>query len=233
MAAEKKKPTRRSVKGAKRVGSSAKPIDSAVPVVVSEDPIEQEPVDFTEEVQPEAVQPDQIPMENETSPVRKSVSKPVKKQVTKSEKKKLTPKNALMIALKVFLAVVVIAAVAAIGLFSWDRWFRYDDATDFLGQWSYVEGAVEVPVVIGSDSMRINNEVDYDYSVDPWAKTVTFAFTDLEGEAHYRFSEDRSTIYICENADSVDWIVEIQLALGLVEETEGFDPEATIYLKHG
>jgi hypothetical protein len=35
----------------------------------------------------------------------------------------------------------ILAFVVSIGLFSWDRWFRYDDAKDFRGEWTQVSAA--------------------------------------------------------------------------------------------
>lgn len=138
----------------------------------------------------------------------------------------------LIKAAKFTLVTVLLTLAVAVGLFSWDRWFRYDDALDFQGQWIYAADATEVSVNIDADEIRIADEVSYAYEVDPWSKTVSFRFSDLEGGANYRFTEDRSMIVMCENAPERDWFTEIEVALNLVDVTAGFDPESTVYLKH-
>lgn len=178
MTAEKKKPTRRSVKGSKNLGSAPK------------------------------------------------------NQVEKKDGGRKSPRRILIEVAKFTLVTVLLVLVIAVGLFSWDRWFRYDDALDFQGRWIYAADATEVPVTIDADEIRIADEVSYTYEVDPWSKTVTFRFSDLEGAASYRFTEDRSMIVVCENAPARDWFTEIELALNLVDVTVDFDPDSTVYLKH-
>lgn len=240
MATEKKKPTRRSVKGAKRVGSSTV-INTVATSPVSESANKpEEPIDHVLDVQIEEEQPDEILVTQsdeivaikEVPSVQKPIVKIAKQRPAKTKREKANIKKTFTIVLKTFLVVAVLFFVGTVGVFSWDRWLRYDDAADFRGQWIYTDGSAEVTIFIDKDTMRIADEVDYDYEIDSWAKTVTFTFFDLEGGAKYRFSKDRSTIIICENAEATDWLTEIQLALNLIDITVGFDPDATIYLKH-
>lgn len=94
-------------------------------------------------------------------------------------------------------AIVVICSVAAllvvfIAALSWNRWFRYDDVADFQGEW-IVQGGTD-SITIDSGLIHLTDKDAYGYSLDATAKTIRFTFSDLSGDARYRFSADRSEI---------------------------------------
>ena len=91
------------------------------------------------------------------------------------------------------IAVVVLIAVA-VSLFAWDRWARYDDAADFQGEWHVADSASTV--TIDGESIHLTDKEAYAYTMDAGAKTLTFAFGDLSGQARYRFSADRTQVAI-------------------------------------
>lgn len=110
---------------------------------------------------------------------------------------------------------LLIAVAAAVGLFSWDRWLRYDDAAEFQGSWQ-AHGTTGV-VVIDGERINLTDDVAYSYQIDPMAKTVSFSFGSLEGQGRYRFSLDRSQLVITEGAgyswlstliDDIGWMAD-------------------------
>ena len=110
---------------------------------------------------------------------------------------------------------LLIAVAAAVGLFSWDRWLRYDDAAEFQGSWQ-AHGTTGV-VVIDGERISLTGDVAYSYQIDPMAKTVSFSFGSLEGQGRYRFSLDRSQLVITEGAgyswlstliDDIGWMAD-------------------------
>ncbi len=103
---------------------------------------------------------------------------------------------------------LVVALIACAALFAWDRWFRYDDVHDVLGEWQMSNA--ERTMVITENNLRITSDVSYAYSLDTKAKTITYTFGDKEGVASYRFSEDRNTLIIDEHVGT-DWLVALRL----------------------
>lgn len=110
---------------------------------------------------------------------------------------------------------LLIVVAAAVGLFSWDRWLRYDDAAEFQGSWQ-AHGTTGV-VVIDGERINLTDDVAYSYRIDPMAKTVSFSFGSLEGQGRYRFSLDRSQLVITEGAgyswlstlvDDIGWMAD-------------------------
>lgn len=91
-------------------------------------------------------------------------------------------------------AILVISAVALASYLAWDRWGRYDDASDIQGQW-YVEGTA-TSIVIDGQTMQLADDVAYNYEIDPQEKTIRFWFGSWEGEGRYRFSDDRQRLLI-------------------------------------
>ena len=98
------------------------------------------------------------------------------------------------------------------GLFSWDRWLRYDDAAEFQGEWQ-THGTAAV-VVIDGETIKLSDDVAYSYTLDTSAKTIAFTFGNMEGSGRYRFSLDRSQLVITDGkgyswfstlADDVAW----------------------------
>lgn len=88
----------------------------------------------------------------------------------------------------------VLVIALAVGLFAWNRWWRYDDAQDFLGNW--LANDTTSLVVIDDTTIRIADDVAYDYTIDPVAKTITYTFGSMKGSGRYWFSEDRQQLMI-------------------------------------
>lgn len=108
----------------------------------------------------------------------------------------------------VALIVVIVIIVAGAGLFSWDRWFRYDDASDMQGEWKVADK--QYVIVLNGQSMKLANDVTYGYTLDPFQKTITYTFASSSGHGSYRFSADRQTLVIEDNG-STDWLVALHL----------------------
>lgn len=86
--------------------------------------------------------------------------------------------------------------------FSWNRWFRYNDAVDFQGEWQAHE--TTTVVVIDSKAVKLTEDVSYTYVLDTGAKTISFSFGDLQGQGRYYFSADRSQLII-EDGEDYTW----------------------------
>ncbi|WP_165046066.1 hypothetical protein [Adlercreutzia sp. ZJ138] len=93
-----------------------------------------------------------------------------------------------------FMATVLIVLVVVGGLFSWNRWFRYDDATDFIGEWQ-IHGT-EAIVLIDGENINLAADAAYSYTLDTKAKTIHFTMGTMEGGGRYRFSHDRAQLVI-------------------------------------
>ncbi len=94
----------------------------------------------------------------------------------------------------VVIIVVAVLLVVSIGGFSIFRWLYGNDKTDIQGTW-YVAGS-DVPVVITENTIQLNDNVSYGYTIDAESKTITFNFNTLEGSGRYRFSVDRQQLAI-------------------------------------
>ena len=96
----------------------------------------------------------------------------------------------------------VLAVVIAVALFvSWGRWWRYNDAADFQGQW-FAQGTDGTAVVtIDDTAIHLSGEVSYSYAIDPTAKTISYDFGTMHGQGRYWFSDDRNTLVIIDGAD--------------------------------
>lgn len=108
------------------------------------------------------------------------------------------------------IVVLSIAALALVivALFVWNRWFRYDDAADIQGEWKVA--SKQSTMVIDGKNLKITSEVSYAYTLDTWAKTISYSFGSITGQGAYRFSEDRQTLVIEENAQT-DWMIALHL----------------------
>lgn len=95
--------------------------------------------------------------------------------------------------------IILVVVMVVVAVFSWDRWLRYDDAAEFLGEWQ-TPGSSAV-VVIDDSSIKLTQEVAYSYSLDTNAKTISFTFGAMEGAGRYRFSLDRSQLVITDGKD--------------------------------
>lgn len=95
---------------------------------------------------------------------------------------------------KLIITVLIVAIVAAVGTFVYLRWFEQDDAQNFTGKWqiSGSEGTIEIT----DTKIILNDEVSYEYALDPTSKTLSFTFGSLEGNARYRLSFDGNQLSI-------------------------------------
>ena len=97
--------------------------------------------------------------------------------------------------LRIAVVVLLVALVVLVAAFSWNRWLRYDDASDFQGVWSYGENSA-LTVTFDGTTMSLTKDASYDYELDTFSKTVAYRFGDLSGGGCYAFSEDRNTLVI-------------------------------------
>ena len=97
------------------------------------------------------------------------------------------------IAVVVAIALILALAVGAF-LFTWNRWYRFDDHADLQGQW-YVVGTT-VPVTIDDGSIHLTDDVTYQYEIDTQSKTLKYTFGQMEGQGRYWFSDDRQYLVI-------------------------------------
>lgn len=89
---------------------------------------------------------------------------------------------------------LVVVALLAVAVFSWDRWFRFDDARELQGEWQ-LQGS-DATLVIDGTTIKLTDDVSYAYTLDPTAKTLSFMFGNMAGSGRYRFSPDRSQLLI-------------------------------------
>ncbi len=94
----------------------------------------------------------------------------------------------------VVIAAIMVVAVIAVALFAFNRWGRYDDHADLQGTW-YVMGT-EVPIAIDAETIRFNEEVSYNYEINPREKTISYTFGPMAGQGRYWFSDDRKHLVI-------------------------------------
>ncbi len=100
-------------------------------------------------------------------------------------------------------AAILLAVAAAFGSFAWDRWFRYDDAADFVGVW-LAEGGTN-SIAVTSDTFELADDAAVSYTIDPFAKTISYSLGSLEGSGRYRFSADRTRLAIIDGQGG-SWI---------------------------
>ena len=117
-------------------------------------------------------------------------------------------------------AVFVVAVLVGSGVLFWNTYLRYDDAADIQGEWQVIDGSSTV--VIDSDSIRMLELLDYEYTLDTWAKTIDFSFTDLSGTGSYSFSDDRRVLIIKEGEG------DNQTTLSLVKISDNAEAEPRI-----
>ena len=131
-----------------------------------------------------------------------AAKRPNVKQRRGRKKKKINP------LFWVILAVLALAIVLTSGYIGWDRWMRYDDASDIQGKWMAV--GAKKSVTIKEDSIKLNKEVTYSYSMDTQNKTLTLTFGQKSGLSRYRFSMDRTQLAImdCQEISALDALMD-------------------------
>ncbi len=114
---------------------------------------------------------------------------------TSSERRKKRPSaRALRKVIFWVLALLCLVLVCISALFCWHRWLRYDDLADFQGEWS-VEGTSGT-ISIDAEFIYLTSSDEFSYELDTGAKTLGISFGNLEGNARYRFSLDRTQLVI-------------------------------------
>lgn len=116
--------------------------------------------------------------------------------------------------------------VVALGLFSWNRWFRFNDSLDFQGEW-HSDGSDAV-VVIDGQSIKLAPDVAYHYELNTMAKTLSYTFGNMKGEGRYHFSADRNSLVITDGK-GYSWFSTlrddvIQAGDALIRKVEGKAP---------
>ena len=92
------------------------------------------------------------------------------------------------------LAVLVLASAIVVGVFVWNRSYRYDDFADLQGVW-YAEGTA-TPITIDEQYIYISPDVKYSYELNTADKTLTFSFGKMDGQGRYWFTADRTHVVI-------------------------------------
>ena len=54
----------------------------------------------------------------------------------------------------------------------------------------------EVPITIDAETIRFNEEVSYNYEINPREKTISYTFGPMKGQGRYWFSDDRKHLVI-------------------------------------
>ena len=140
------------------------------------------------------------------------------------QRRKHRRKVALVIALAT-LAAIVIAAVVTFCVF---RWGYFDDATDIEGEWR-IDGN-DSTVLIEDGRFVLTDEISYEYEIDPFSKTLTFEFGNLDGSARYRFSTDRDHLALQDGdfdamtnlTNDIPWTIEA--LIDCINGSEAKDP---------
>ena len=118
----------------------------------------------------------------------------------------------------VVVGAVLAIVIATVGLLSWDRWYRYDDAAEIQGEWQ-VHGSTGV-VVIDGQSIKLTEDVTWSYKLDADSKTLSYTFGTMEGQGRYRFSLDRNQLVIMDGSgytwlstllDDIAWMADQSL----------------------
>lgn len=118
-------------------------------------------------------------------------------RMSKKAGKRRVPRKAVAI-----VSAVLVALAVATSLLAWNQWLRYDDAADIQGTWR-VEGSTATFTITDSQ-IQLTDEVSYPYTLDTFAKTISFSFGNYEGGGSYVFSPERDVLTITETAPDAD-----------------------------
>lgn len=113
-----------------------------------------------------------------------------------------SPLSPLRVTLIVVAAAVLVLA-ALTGTYSWDRWWRHDDATDFIGEWRIHNS--QATILIDGQRMVLADDAAFSYTLDTKAKTIHLTLGTMEGGGRYRFSPDRTQLVI-EDGEYGSWL---------------------------
>lgn len=125
--------------------------------------------------------------------------------------------------------VALIVVILVGGLFAWQRWFRFDDASDIQGVWKV--NAANETMVIDASQMNLVNGVSYAYTLDTWGKTISFSFSNLSGSGSYYFSGDRQRLVIGEGGSTANILVQLGLQEDANVVNDTMDDSTTVLTK--
>ena len=163
-------------------------VPSAQPAAASQEESAAQPDEAaTNEPTPaNAQKPEELSDESNESSERESVRA---RRGAAAKPKRIWPKVVAGI-----LALIVLVSAIIVGVFVWNRSYRYDDAADLQGLW-YVEGSA-TPITIDGQYIYINPDVKYSYQLNTADKTLTFSFGKMEGQGRYWFTDDRMHVVL-------------------------------------
>lgn len=95
--------------------------------------------------------------------------------------------------------IVLIAAIVIACLFAWNRWYRFNDHADLQGTWYAVGTAV--PIQIDDASIKLTDDVAYQYEIDAHDKTIRYTFGPMQGQGRYWLSDDRQCLVITDGRE--------------------------------
>ena len=100
----------------------------------------------------------------------------------------------------ILIFLILAALLTLIGFLSKERWYTYDDPSDFRGTWvirgEAAHGHEVATITITDKKIILDKDTTYLYTLDTRSKIITYTFQDLEGSGHYRFSADRNWLII-------------------------------------
>lgn len=111
---------------------------------------------------------------------------------------RLIPKIRRVPWFRVTVLTLLAALVIGGGIFSWNRWLRFDDGADIQGEWVYAGGPNQLTVNFSADEMQLTKDARFHYTIDTFQKTLHYTFADMQGSACYAFSDDRQTLVIAD-----------------------------------
>ena len=97
----------------------------------------------------------------------------------------------------VFMVLVALMLVFA-GYYGANRWALHNDAASIEGQWRVV--GTTNPITITSDTIQLNSDTVYEYTIDTRVKTITYRFGELEGQSHYRFVDKQRILVLTDGS---------------------------------
>lgn len=97
---------------------------------------------------------------------------------------------------------LLVVLVVATGVLAWNQWLRYDDAADIQGTWKAEGGSVTL--VITDSDIEFTEDVSYPYTLDTFAKTISFNFGNYSGGGSYVFSPERDALTITEESPDAE-----------------------------
>jgi len=116
-----------------------------------------------------------------------------------SAKKRKPLSHSVRVALGVVGGVLAVLLIL-FGVFSWNRWLRFDDRADFQGTW-YADGTA-IAITVDDQVINFTKDVSYAYEIDPGAKTIEYKFGPMSGQGRYWFTDDRQKLVIIDGAYS-------------------------------